>query len=169
MTHLQMLVNSQQQKAEQVATQAVDWPKRKDKWLDELDKLNVFIRASLMGAGVPKNDISFFDKAIQEETLGAYTAKGIEARIGDAIVRFTPVGSVLIGALGRVDVSSTHARGGTVRLIADAAHSDLTQANTPSYQLDWEWSVYPNRSRSAGYSLDEEGLAKALESVLAGR
>ncbi len=169
MTHLQMLVSSRQQKAAQIATQAVDWSKRKVKWLDEIGKLNIFIHDCLVGAGVSENDISFFDKTIQEEALGVYTAKGIEARIGDAIVKFTPVGSVLIGAFGRVDVSSTNARGGTVKLIADASHSDSTQANTPSYQLDWEWSVYPNRSRSGGYSLDEEGLAKALESVLGGR
>ena len=161
MTHLQMLVSSQQQRAAQAATQAVDWSQRKAKWLDELDKLNAFIRTSLMGAGVPENDISFFDKTIQEETLGIYTAKGIEVRIGNAVVRFTPVGSVLIGAYGRVDISSTNVRGGTVKLIADASHSDATQANIPSYQLDWEWFVYPNRSRSGGYSLDEEGLAKA--------
>ena len=156
MTNLQALVSSYQHRAGQSAQMDAVAGQRKERWLAELSELNNFVRNTLISVGVPEEDIRSFDVAIQEDRLGRYQARGLVVRIGDAEVRFTPVGSMLIGACGRVDVSSSSGRGRTVKLVADA----------PSQDAPWTWSAYTERGRLGGIALDEDGLAKVLETVL---
>lgn len=159
MTNLRALVSSYQHRAEQSAQIDTDAGQRKERWLAELAKLNDFVRNTLIGVGVPEGNIQSLDVAIQEDRLGRYQASGLVVGIGDAEVRFTPVGSMLIGACGRVDVSSSSGRGITVKLVADASPQDGP----------WSWAAYTERGRLGGTSLDEDGLAKVLETVLGHR
>lgn len=159
MTNLQALVSSYQHRAEQAAQMDAVASQRKERWLAELSELNDFVRNTLISVGVPEENIQNFDVGIQEERLGRYQARGLIVRIGDAEVRFTPVGSMLIGACGRVDVSSSSGRGITVKLVADA----------PSQVAPWTWAAYTERGHLGGTALDEDGLAKVLETVLGHR
>jgi hypothetical protein len=164
MTNLQMLVSQHQAKAAQVAAQSVDWGKRKEKWLSVLGRLTDQVRASLIGAGVPAEQIVTTRHRITEENLGDYEAPGLEVKIGTATVRFVPIASVIIGGYGRVDVTGPR---GEVKLIADDTQAFRDpEDKTPSYDRDWVWSVYPDKSRRGAFRLDDEGLAKVLELVL---
>lgn len=159
MTNLQALVSSYQHRSEQAAQIDAVASERKERWLAELSALNDFVRNTLVSVGVPEENIQSFDVRIQEDRLGQYQARGLIVRIGDADVRFTPVGSMLIGAFGRVDVSSSSGRGTTVKLVADA----------PSQDAPWTWDAYTERGHVGGIALDEDGLAKVLETVLGHR
>lgn len=159
MTNLEALVNSYQQRASQFAQTDIAGEERKERWLIELSELNKFIRDSLTDAGVPNEAIQTFDVSIQEDSLGQYRATGLVARIGDAEVRFTPIGSMMIGACGRVDVTSSNPIARTVRLVADVSPQDSA----------WTWSAYPEQGRAGDISFDKEGLAVVLERVLEGR
>lgn len=164
MTNLQMLVRQHQSKAAQIASQSMDWGKRKDKWLSVLQALIEQIRASLVGAGVPAEQIQITRHRLTEEAFGNYEAPGLEAKIGTATVSFVPVASVIIGGYGRVDVIGPR---GEVKLIADDAEPLRDpEDRTPSYERAWVWTAYPDKSRRGGFRLDDEGLAKVLERVL---
>ena len=159
MTNLQTLVSSYQQRALEAPGMDLAGEERRERWLAELSELNNFIRNTLTDAGVPEDSIQTFDISIQEDPLGPYQATGLVARIGNAEVRFTPIGTMMIGAYGRVDVTSSNPRARTVRLVADASPQDGS----------WTWSAYPERGGSGDIPLDQEGLAVVLEMVLEGR
>jgi len=166
MTNLQTLVSQHQSKAAEIASQSFDWGKRKAKWLSVLQALIDQIRASLVGAGVPAEQIQITRHRIVEETLGDYEASGLQVKIGTATVLFVPVASVIIGGYGRVDVTGPR---GEVKLIADDAERfHDPEDKTPSHERDWVWSAYPDKSRRGGFRLDDEGLAKVLELVIGG-
>ena len=58
--------------------------------------------------------IYFKDIEINEEFSGPYTAKEMAISFGNSTVSFKPIGTMLIGAKGRVDIRGPH---GTARLV----------------------------------------------------
>lgn len=164
MTHLQSLISSHQAKAQVSSRQTIDWNKRKQKWLAVLAQLTQQIRSDLLAAGVADQQIQTIRCPINEESLGAYETQGLAIQIGRSTVTFTPVGSVIIGGYGRVDVTGPR---GEVKLIAiDAEPVSGSEDNPPAYAREWEWLVYPERGRSGSFKFDAEGLARVLEVVL---
>ncbi len=163
MTHLEALISSHQNRAAKAGAQQVNWQARRVKWLDALEKLFDRIQRELIFAGVDPNHIQDTHHTITEESLGTYDAPGLLVQIGTGRVTFTPVGSVIIGGYGRVDVYGPR---GEVKLIAgdiDPFHDP--EQETPSHQREWTWLAYPDKARN-GFALDQEGLAKVLELVL---
>lgn len=166
MSSLQMIVKQHQAKAAQLATESVDWEKRKEKWLAALRQLIDHLRQSFIDAGVPTEKIVETQNRITEETLGSYDAPGLEVTIGRDLVTFVPMASVIIGGYGRVDVTGPRSE---VKLIADVSSGfSEAQSEASPYESDWVWSAYPAQSRRSGFPLDEEGLSKVLEVVLIG-
>jgi hypothetical protein len=164
MTHLQSLISSHQAKAQASARQLIDWSKRKQKWLTTLAQLTQQIRSDLLAAGVADQQIQTMRCPINEESLGAYETQGLAIQIGTSTVTFTPVGSIIIGGYGRVDVSGPR---GDVKLIAvDAEPAYDLEDNAPAHTREWVWFVYPERGRSGSCKFDAEGLAKVLEMEL---
>jgi len=163
MTHLQMLITSHQNRAAKASGQQVNWQARRVKWLETLVTLFETIQSELIFAGVEPDHIQDTRHTITEESLGTYDAPGLMVQIGTGRVTFTPIGSVVIGGYGRVDVDGPR---GSVKLIAvDADPYHDPADKTPLHQRTWTWQAYPDKARN-GYVLDQEGLAKVLEQVL---
>lgn len=163
MTDLKLFVQSQMEQKK--ASQTVDWSKRREKWLKELDQLFGFIQQALLDAKFPQDHITFTTHTLREETLGQYVAPGLDVTLpAGGSVTFTPVGSVIIGGYGRVDVTGpTRER---VKLIADDAVEDRSEDDeTPSYGRDWAWHVYPGLGLRQSFLFDEQGLARLLAIV----
>jgi hypothetical protein len=164
MPSLQMLVKQHQAKAAQRASESINWDRRKTKWLAVLQQLIDELRAAFIAAGVASEQIATTRHLLTEETLGSYEAPGLEVTIGRSVVKFIPIASVIIGGYGRVDVTGPL---GDAKLIADTEPPlDEVADESPSYERDWIWLVYPDRSRRGGFRLDEQGLVKVLELVL---
>lgn len=160
---LSELIEQQKQKAKSAQAAPVDWYLRREKWLAELNDLLQRIEAWLCQGGVSQDEIEHFSLEISEEPLGRYIATGLRVQIGAAVVTFRPMGSVLIGACGRIDVNSDQPSTPSVKLIAELSESTTEK---PSYEQGWDWLVYSGRAADAGFSLDEESLAKVLAVVL---
>lgn len=166
MSNLQNFITAQQAARQTRPDQQVDWSLRKEKWLSELNRLFGFITSKLTEAGVSEEQIESTHHRINEETLGSYVAPGLKVDIGPGWVTFVPIGSVILGGYGRVDVKGP-ARDEIVKLIADDADIDRQQDDqTPSHAREWIWKVYPERGTRNNYSLDEDGLTRLLQSVL---
>ena len=166
MTDLKSFITAQQAARQSRPDQQVDWSRRKEKWISELDALLERIQTQLQAAGMIRDQIEVTHHRIQEETLGSYVANGLKLDIGLGWVTFEPIGSVIIGGYGRVDVKGP-ARDEKVKLIAHDANEQRSQEDqTPSYERDWTWSVYPERASRTCYPLDEAGLARLLETVV---
>lgn len=83
---------------------AVDWDKRKADWLRELEELYVRMEDHLKPYA---GDIEIERKPIQlrEDDLGTYGAEELILTIGHDKIVAKPVGTRLVGARGRVDLS----------------------------------------------------------------
>jgi hypothetical protein len=85
----------------------VDWQKQRDEYLHAVGELHKKIRTWLKQS-IEEGDVvvSTPDELVVEDDIPQYTAPGMILSIGDARVRFRPVGTRVVGALGRVDVLS---------------------------------------------------------------
>ena len=85
----------------------VDWEAIKDKYLADLEALYGQIEDWLKtpisdGVVAPTRDKT----VLKEEHVGQYNAESLVLTVGRSSVRFRPVGAVIVGAKGRVDVLS---------------------------------------------------------------
>ena len=89
----------------------VDWDARKAAWIKQVnglyDKISV-----LLSDYIDKGTISVARNPIQiaEERLGTYSVDELSIEIGENTVRLVPVGTIIIGASGRVDLIGERGR-----------------------------------------------------------
>ena len=105
-------------------TKEIDWTKKKEDWLANLNKLYKEIESWLNDLEQDAVSIKYIDKEINEEHIGVYTARKMILRIADEQVVFDPVGTLLIGAAGRVDMTG---KNGQVKFILVPASSTGVQ------------------------------------------
>jgi len=86
----------------------IDWNAMRDEWLRRLDQLynqiHEFLKEYIEAGEIQleRSPIS-----LNEENIGLYTAMQLTVKIGRKNVRFQPIGTLLIGSKGRVDVTGT--------------------------------------------------------------
>lgn len=102
------------QQTEQEKEAAFDPKQQLKEWLGHLDALYKQIESYLQPY-ITKNTAQIVCRGIplNEEFIGAYTAPEMILKIGRSTVTFTPIGTILIGTKGRVDVQGP---AGTARL-----------------------------------------------------
>ena len=94
-----------ERKTKQVpSAEAIDWDKRRDDWLGKLKELYVDMGRSLEPFG-ENIQIKSAPIQLQEDYLGIYEAEKLTFMIGCDKIEATPIGTLLIGTKGRVDLS----------------------------------------------------------------
>lgn len=122
--------------------------------------------------------ISFRDVEINEEFSGSYKTKAMDLRIAGSLIAFQPIGTMLIGAKGRVDVEGPR---GVMRLVLIRA--DVTQPsqlisfrvilpsepaqdqNVPQSTADWVWKISPPPPITRYVELTEDSFFDLLLNV----
>lgn len=96
------------EKSSAVAQSQIDWDKERSEWVDYLDSLYKKVESFLKKWTTPDNDgpirTEYKDTEVYEENLGTYPVKKMLIHIGRRVITLTPVGTLLIGSKGRVDV-----------------------------------------------------------------
>jgi hypothetical protein len=105
-------------------TKEIDWAKKKEDWLTKLNKLYADIESWLKDLEQDVVSIKYIDKEINEEHIGMYKIRKMILRIADEQVVLDPVGTLLIGAAGRVDMTG---KNGQVKLVLVPASSTGVQ------------------------------------------
>jgi hypothetical protein len=95
------------------AQQAIDWDRERKDWIDHLDSLYNQIE-SFLSKYKKSIQIEYADIELNEENIGRYSARKMIIHIGRQAITLTPIGTLLIGARGGVDVAG-HA--GKARLL----------------------------------------------------
>jgi hypothetical protein len=145
-----------QQGGASVADAEVNWEKERDEWLAHLDRLYSKVE-SLLGKYVSSGQIRYEYRPIDlnEENIGSYAAKQMVLRIGRQEVDLVPIGTLLIGSKGRVDVNGPAGRAQI--LLVDSKVSDpralvhvtvSVGAKLPqpprskrAEEIQWEWKI----------------------------
>lgn len=95
--------------------ESIDWEKQKREWLDSVSRLYKFVDqclGSYLQAG--KVQVRREQKSITEEFIGTYQIEKSVIEVGGDIIVLEPIGTLIVGAFGRVDVRSNL---GTVTLV----------------------------------------------------
>jgi hypothetical protein len=95
---------SKKQRSDQESA-AIDWGKRREEWLSAIDNLYASIEGWL-SEPVKKALVTLQrrQRPIEEAHLGAYSVDDLVLTVGDENVIFSPKGTNVVGAQGRVDV-----------------------------------------------------------------
>lgn len=147
-------------------------------WLDRLDDLySNFL--GYLDEYIEKGSVSCEFETIQlnEDFSGPYDAKTMLIRIGLKLVKVIPIGTMLIGSRGRVDISGP---AGTARLVLMNAKisnpRDMVRVTivdpkepkpTPTERspIEWAWKLIGSPSSPNFTDLNQESFLKALLEV----
>jgi hypothetical protein len=87
---------------------APDWKKERDDWLGYLqqlyDRIAEYLDEYIKGGSIKLRESTI---ELNEENIGVYRAKRLSIVIGAQEILLTPIGTLLIGSKGRVDVEGS--------------------------------------------------------------
>lgn len=167
--------------AEKAAEPAVDWNAARDAWLGRLRELYARIEEYLspfVNSGSIK--LSYHKLQLREERIGTYTVDALTIALGTQQIRMTPVGTLLIGAAGRVDIEGPK---GETRLvlvpkereqpgfsitIRSEAQGHAEEASQPSVEPEWTWKFATSAPHIRYTTLTKENFEAALMQVAGG-
>lgn len=154
---------------------------RKAQWLEKIQILYAtvqeilfpYIERGAMGVRVSSMEL-------REELLGSYEVPSLNIDLGNSSVRFVPVGTILLGSPGRVDLVGPHGNVRFVLTLPDADRpilvgSTASEGARPDKQpkpMDlaayvWKVSTSPPLIRYS--ALDPEALQSAIMDVARGQ
>jgi hypothetical protein len=159
----------------------LNWAKDRDEWLEYLDNLYETTE-SFLSEYIKRGDITIDYREIDlnEENIGAYKARQMILRVGRQEIRMTPVGTLLFGMKGRVDVVG---RAGRTRLalvdskssapkvkvtISIAGTSGPPAPKPAPQEIHWAWKIATSPPTVRYIELTRESLLQALMEVANG-
>jgi hypothetical protein len=170
---LQTFINSKKQMSKE-KTQT-DWNLVKTEWLNKLYEL--YKNIELWITGFDNDGIVSFqygNTELIEEHIGIYDAKKMTITIADNQVLLEPVGTILIGAKGRVDMKG---KNGTAKIVlvpeksegpkisASVSVDNEEKENKNSIPKEWTWKLATSLPMVKYVDLDCDSFSDALLEV----
>jgi hypothetical protein len=161
---------------------SVDWGKERDEWIAHLNALYARIE-SLLNKYVSSGQIRFGYRIIEltEEHIGSYSATQMTVGIGRQEVLLVPIGTLLIGTKGRVDVIGPAGRAeillvdrwasGPASLIhvSVGVGGKLPAAPRESPQnIEWEWKIVTRPPERRFVEITQQSLFQLIMEVANG-
>ena len=166
---------------QQVAREPADWARERDEWLQHLGQLYDTIESFLKDyATSGAIELLYKEVPLNEENIGSYTARQMTLKIGPQEITLKPVGTLLIGAKGRVDVVGPAGQTRFVLVNKDASRPsikvtmivngqpDVSPPKEPSKPITWTWKIATAPPRIEYIELTQESLYRALMEVVNG-
>ncbi|WPL18298.1 hypothetical protein Thiowin_03366 [Thiorhodovibrio winogradskyi] len=147
--------------AEEHGEHALDREQRLNWWRSKVDALTTQMKQWLEPL-ITDETISVRQKSVRinEDRLGDYELPALEFCFGLSSLSVTPVGSVIIGALGRVDIAGPEGKAMLI-LTADDAES------SPSFKQEHaRWFISYPEQRLKLFELDESSFRQLIVDLL---
>jgi len=172
-------------KEEEKKKPAIDWEAEKKWWLDKLYNLYKDIQ-NWLKEYVENNQLSVeYSKIdIYEEALGSYTVQQMKIKIGKKTAKLIPIGTILIGTKGRVDMTGD---AGTIRFILadkqatgpkieikvflseeEKRKDEEKRKKAIKPKIDWTWKITTNPPRIKYSELNQDSFLQCLMQVCNG-
>ena len=169
----------QRQHQPRSADEAIDWNKERDEWLGYLQQLYERI-AEYLDEYIKSGTIKLRNLMIElnEENIGVYKAKRLVIAIGAQEIRLTPVGTLLIGSKGRVDVEGSAGNSRLVLINKNITHprqmfrvtvTTVTPGGSPPpspeppsspKEIEWAWKIVSRPPAMQFTDLNKETFLK---------
>lgn len=166
-------------------SKTINWENKLERWKNFID--NLYSNIDIWLKEYTENqriEIKLKEIEIFEEAIGKYIVKSMEIIIGENSVLLKPIGTVLIGTIGRVDVIGKKRTQKLILADKNATSPKITSftsftdeekkandekikkiANTP---VDWEWKMASNPPKIKYSELNKKSFFNCLIEVTNG-
>ncbi|MEK7433479.1 MAG: hypothetical protein AABZ74_10130 [Cyanobacteriota bacterium] len=134
-----------------------DWEKTKKTWLNDLDTIYSSIKSWF--SDLEKEKLLTYSeetKTIQEEHIGTYDVNILKIHTEINSIIFEPIGTLLIGAWGRIDFYSNNNPQDKMMLLKTKSQ------NTD----DFVWEIRSKKDRFKGIEFTQKNLENVIEKWL---
>ena len=159
---------------------SVDWQKEKKDWLRNLGELHALINQFLAEYVAKKAiEIEQSKVTLSEENIGSYEAPFLLIRIGAQKISVMPIGTLLIGSKGRVDVSGPRGKarlalvdkdisdfrdGIRIRVVTEGSNQQ-SEPEAPPKSIEWAWKIVGAPPKTSFKELTKESFLQMLLDV----
>lgn len=165
------------------ATRAKEEPFERKKelaqWKDYLNKFYSVVEGFLQKyVDEKKVLLNYKSQSMDEEFIGPYEVKNLTVLIGAAQIQFKPIGTMLIGAKGRVDMTGPR---GIVKFLLVDKDSSMPRVSVrvwikgteppqklPVNKVEWTWKISTPPPKIEYMELREETFFTAMMEVVNG-
>lgn len=141
---------------------------------EKINDLNIIIKKFLSGF-IEKGTIRVDHRSehIREELLGEYQVDALDIWIGETKVELRPVGTILLGGIGRADLIGSGEPIMIVLTLPEVDRPEIrfvtsTQSSTPSPPIvwsEWVWKIAVRRPTLSYVDLTKDSFQGALMQV----
>jgi hypothetical protein len=169
----------EEQEAKQAQT-AVDWESERERWLHDLSKLYGQIQ-QFLEAYIEKGQVQIRldDVWLDEENIGRYKAPRMTIVIGRKTVTVQPIGTLLIGSKGRVDIIGPAGQARLLLLnnkvshLSQLIHVTVRLESSPAVpapassqaEVNWVWRIVSRPPSADVIELTRESFLNLLAEV----
>lgn len=157
----------------------VDWNEQREEWLSYLNQFYDMV-GGFISDYVEAHQLSCTrsKKTLNEENIGSYDVDVLSINISANTITLTPIGTLLFGGKGRVDMVGPKGKvkfvlvpkGSTgPRIVVRMADPDSpSEAGTEEPINEWEWRIMTSPPQISYLPLDGDAFYSALLEVLNG-
>jgi hypothetical protein len=168
-------------KGEQAAAaqgKEIDWAREREEWLGYLAELYAKVESFLAEYISHEITATYRDIGLNEENIGSYKARQMVLKIGRQEITLTPVGTLIVGMKGRVDIVG---RAGEARLVLVDDRSSAIRVNVSigsryvpqpveaaQEKIKWVWKIATRPPAVQYIELTQDSLRRTLMEVANG-
>lgn len=164
-------------------TASINWEEERDQWLAHLRRLYKMVE-TFLSKYVSSGQIRVEYRSINlnEEHIGSYSAEQMILRIGRQEVDLVPIGTLLIGSKGRVDIVGP--AGKAAMLLVDrkapsprslikvtvgvGGKLPVAPPSKPASEIEWEWRIVTRPPERRFIEITQENLFQLIMEVANG-
>ncbi|MEG3128988.1 hypothetical protein SC171_14735 [Pantoea cypripedii] len=179
---LKSFLKKENEKIKEV-TEEIDWGKQKNEWLDHVNffysSVQLWLNPLIDEGAV---NITFEEINLIEDYIGSYTLKKMIIKLAGKEVVLIPIGSLLIGTKGRIDMEGS--AGKVQFLLADKDSSGIKvtvkinsingekESKDPEgkkKEIEWTWKMVRRGANRIQFDdFNEDNFSSALMEVMGG-
>jgi hypothetical protein len=156
----------------------LNWAEVRDEWLENLESLHTRV-AGFLKEYIDQGSISYGFSSISlvEDNIGKYAAKQMDIKIGRQRVSLIPIGTLLIGSKGRVDIVGSTGKALLLLLDEKAKKpADLikvkvtvgrvsTPSTTARGPISWAWKIVTSGPQRKFVDLEKGAFLSLLMEI----
>lgn len=150
----------------------IDWEKKKNDWLEQLTLLYQKIEQWLSDVeGIKTQRQQIW---ISEEYIGRYQVDRLLVYVGDNLITFTPRGTIILAAKGRIDVHSSsnkramivlQKKGERPKIIVEI-NSEPPPPKPETETIEYEWVIVNEKKRKDCIVLNEDTFTDFIADLI---
>jgi hypothetical protein len=144
-----------------------DWLSRRNEWLCYIEQFydNVL---KWLSSYIEQGKIQVTRKNItlNEDNIGSYNTEKLILKLANREITLTPIGTVLIGSKGRIDMSSSAGEVKFVLVEKDSKGINTQTTEKSANPPEWKWKISTTPPLIKFIELNEDSFSDALMEVL---